>query len=1356
MHYNFESPNNLTDVELVRLVQCRDETAFTELVARYSPRIWHIVMDSSRQRRDAEEIMMDIWMAVWQNIIGLRKAESFGAWLRRIAVTACNRYYASNRYRNSEIILDYKDLAKQIDKDAEQRFHDERLRSDAREAVYQLPERVRSIAKMYYLDLFSIKEVAEEFNLALGTVKTRLSEIRELLRKQFEIEPIKGKTMSVEKDQSDSIKSKLKIIGVGGAGCKVVTQLIDDENNYFEYYCVDTDSDTLSTCHGATTVQIGRNRLGGTGTDGILELGKKAAAENIDQLRSIVSDAQLIMITAGMGGGTGTAIAPLLAALARETGALTVCFVTSPFKSEGEHRISQAEQGIISLKDNTQPCADAVIVVPNQRILDLVEDDIPMQDAFEKSDEILVQGMNGITDILTASGEINLEFDDLEGVLRDQGTFLMGIGKGSGKNRSKIAAENAVTSPLLEEKSLSDSVGMIVKITSPPDYTMYELDATMRIIVEKTPMAQPLFGLVYKDHLESTDEVIVTVIASGSESRKGPSSPSIQIERGDSPEQDNIIPSSNSSEFVHLHNHSEYSLLDSTCRIPDMIQWAVENSSPAVALTDHANMFGAWEFYNTAKSAGVNPIVGCEVNVTTNSEKTNGDDKNRLYHLTLLAEDAVGYRNLIELTSLGYTKGFDRKPSIDLEMLREYHSGIIALTGCINGLVPKLISSNQKDEAIRNLLYLKDIMGEDNLFVEVQNHYLENEQNTYPIVVDLANEFNLNIVGTNDCHYLKESDQRTHDILQCIKSKKTVNDAERKRFNEHFYFKNIDEMRDVFKEFPPETIFNTTEIANRCNLILDYDRNVIPKFDVPEGFTQDNYFDKLCYNGLKQKIGGHLSDPIHKQLEYELNVIKQTGYVDYFLIVADYVAYAKEQGYLCSARGLAASSLVSYALDIISFNPMEHGCIFDRFINLEKLNPPDIDIDFADNVRDDMINYLINKYGHDSVGKIATFASFGAKSSIKDVGRALEVPKENIDKLTKLIPPLPGVTLDEVIETVPEFKAFAEQSEYSDLIEISKGLEGMKRHVSTHASGIAISKGSLSDYAPLFKDKHGEVATQFEGKTVENVGIVKFDVLGVRSLTTTAECLKMIRENHGRLIALEDIPLEDKLTYSLISEGLLVGLFQLDTSPGMYEVVTQLKPDNFEVFSAIAALYRPGPIRSGLMQQFIDRKNGLQPIEYIHPSVESALKSTFGLCIYQEQIMQIACDVAGYTFGEADILREAIGKTKVDMINQQRTKFIDGAAENGISRIDAEKILDYLKTVGKYAFLKSHSVTYSLLSYRMAYLKTHYPQEFIASQLNGEAPDSDKIDRIRDECAKLSEFLNVDINIAPLYNEGGS
>ena len=1352
MHYNFVTPNNLTDQELIRRVQCRDESAFAELVSRYSPRIWNIVVENSRQRRDAEEILMDIWLAVWENIIGLRKAESFGGWLRRIAFTACNRYYASNLHRHGEIILSYEDLALQIDREAEQRFNEARLRADAREAVHHLPQKVRSVAILYYLELWSIKEIADELNLAIGTVKTRLSEVRQLLRKEFEveIEPTRGKTMSQEQEKSENLRTKIKVIGIGGAGCNAIKHMIEDGLTDFEFCVVDTDKATLRACNGATQVQIGVNTVQGQSTDGSLELGKRAAAENMDELRTIVSDAKMVIVIAGMGGGTGTGVAPVLTSLAREQGALTVCFVTRPFDAEGEHRAEQAVYGLQELQNGPYPRPDAIIVVPNQRILDLIDRELPMQEAFQKSDEILVQGVQCIANILVETGEINIDFDDIQSVLRDQGTILMGIGKAKGENRAKIAAENAISSPLLEENKIDRAVGMIINIASPPNFTMHELDQAMKVIAETCENAQPIFGLVYKNELEISDEVLVTVMASGVDSQSDQTPPISSSKGGDTPRQDSVISLSSGSEFVHLHNHSEYSLLDGACRIPDMVQWAIENSSPAVALTDHGNMFGAWEFYNTAKAAGVNPIVGCEVYVETENAKTDENRQCSLSHLTLLAEDAVGYHNLLELTSLGYTQGFHRKPRINVEMLRENHGGIIALTGCINGLVPKLICSDQRDEAVRNLLELKDIMGEDNLFIEVQNHYIDKELAAYPVMVEFANEFNLPIVGTNDCHYLRKSDHRMHDVLLCIQTKKTVNDPERIRFDNQFYFKDVDEMREALKDYPPEAIINTVEIANRCNLKLDYDKSVMPIFEIPEGHTHDSYLKEQCYEGLRQKFGGHLSEPICSQLEYELDIIQQTGYAIYFLIVADYVNYANQQEYLLSARGSAASSLVLYALGVINFNPMDHGCLFERFLNLDRMNPPDIDIDFAAHARDDVIDYLVRKYGHDSVGKVATFATLRAKTAIKDVGRALEIPLDNIDTLTRLIPSHPGVTLDEALEQEPEFQTLAELPENRELIEISKAVEGMKRHVSCHASAIAISNGPLTDYAPIFKDRHGQVATQFEGKTVEDVGIIKFDTLGVRSLSETADCLNMIWENHGRKIALEDIPLDDKLTYSLISEGLIAGLFQLETSAGMYKVVTELKAESFEVFSAIPTLYRPGPIESGDLQLFIDRKNRVQPIEYMHPSLENVLKDTFGICMYQEQMMQIMCDVAGFTLGEADILRNAMGKSKVDVIKEQRPKFVDGAVENGISKNEAEEVFEHLISIGRYAFNKSHSVTYSMLAYRMAYLKTHYPHEFMAAMMTGEAADKEKIKRYQAECIRLADFLDVEINLLPL------
>ena len=804
-----------------------------------------------------------------------------------------------------------------------------------------------------------------------------------------------------------------------------------------------------------------------------------------------------------------------------------------------------------------------------------------------------------------------------------------------------------------------------------------------------------------------------------------------------------------SSDFVHLHNHSEYSMLDGACRISDMIQWAVENSTPAVALTDHGNMFGAWEFYKTAEEAGVNPIVGCEVYVAPGSRLTLGKEQGNPYHLTLLVENAVGYQNLLELVSLGYTEGFYSKPRIDMEKLREHREGIIALTGCIQGQVPQLISSNKREEGIQNFKTLIDIMGERNLYVEVQNHYIDKEIEAYPIMVDLAREFNLPLVGTNDCHYLRKSDHRMHDVLLCIQTKKTVNDPDRMRFDNHFYFKNVDEMREVLKDYPPEAISNTVEIANRCNLKLDYGQSVMPEYEVPEGYTNESYLKELCLQGLREKLGGELSSDVQQRLDHELDIINKTGYPGYFLIVWDYVKFANQQGYPLTARGSAAGSLVLYALDVITFNPMDYDCLFERFLNLERISPPDIDIDFSDRTRAFVIEYLVEKYGPDSVGKVATFNTLGAKQSIKDVGRALDVPLDNVNKLTQLIPSSPGITLDEALEQVPEFKTLTEQPENKELMDLSFAVEGMKRHVSCHASAIVVSNGPMTDFAPLFKDKHDQVATQFEGKTVENVGIVKFDFLGVRSLTEIHDCIEMIKSNHGKDIKLEDIPFDDDKTYSVINKGLIQGLFQLETSPGMYRVVTQLKPDNFEDFSAIPALYRPGPLESGMTQQFINRKNGLENVEYLHSSLENALQKTYGVCVYQEQVMQIARDMAGFTLGEADILRDAMGKKKMDLLREQRPKFIEGSVKNGIIEKDAEKMYDLLVPFGGYAFNKSHTVAYSMLAYRMAYLKTHYPHEFMASMMTGEAAHTDKVIRYRTECAKLAEFLDLEINVLP-------
>lgn len=803
------------------------------------------------------------------------------------------------------------------------------------------------------------------------------------------------------------------------------------------------------------------------------------------------------------------------------------------------------------------------------------------------------------------------------------------------------------------------------------------------------------------------------------------------------------------SEFVHLHNHSEYSLLDGACRIEDMVDWAVKNSAPAVALTDHGNLFGAWEFYKAAKDKGVNPIVGCEVYVAPGDRRTRGKEQGSPYHLTLLSENATGYKNLMQLVSLGYTEGFYSKPRIDMEILREYHEGIIALTGCIQGFVPALLADNQRDAAVKNFLLLSDILGKDNLYVEVQNHGIPEEENAYSVMLQLAKEYNIPIVGTNDCHYLNATDHKMHDVLLCIQMKRQVSERDRMRFLEEFHFKNVDEMREALSAFPPEAITNTLEIANRCQLELDYGDSIMPQCDVPEGYTEDSYLEKLCYDGLNQKYNGQISAEIKAQIDHELNVIKQTGYSGYFLIVWDYVNYARQQGYPLTARGSAASSLALYALNVINFNPMDYGCLFERFLNLERFDPPDIDIDFADGVRQLVIDYLVEKYGAESVGSIAAFHSLGARFAIKDVGRALDIPLESVDRLTKLIPNTPGITIAEALEDAPQFKEAAEEPDNQELIELSKAIEGMKRHISTHASGIVVSNGPLTDYVPLFKDKHDRIATQFEGKTISNIGMVKFDFLGVRTLSETYYCLGLIKQRHGVDLKLEDIPFDDKETYDLLSKGLVAGLFQLETSAGMRRVIMQIKPDNFEEFTAIPALYRPGPLDSGMMDSFIRRKLKLEEVTYPHPLLEDALKNTYGVCVYQEQVMQIARDMAGFTVAEADLVRFAMSKKIAEMLQELRVKFIEGAIKNGVKEEEAAEVFELLEPFSGYAFNKSHTVTYSILSYQMAYLKTHYPREFMASMMTGESGSSEKIMNYIAECRKLSEFLGTEIQVLP-------
>lgn len=778
------------------------------------------------------------------------------------------------------------------------------------------------------------------------------------------------------------------------------------------------------------------------------------------------------------------------------------------------------------------------------------------------------------------------------------------------------------------------------------------------------------------------------------------------------------------SEFVHLHNHSEYSMLDGACKIDDMIKWAVENSTPAIGLCDHGCLFGALEFYTKCKDAGVNPIVGCEVYVAPQNRQDRNKLERHTYHLTLLCENATGYHNLLKLVSLGYTEGFYGRPRIDMEILKAYSEGLICLTGCIAGYVPKLIS-NQKEQALKNFETLIDVIPKGNLYVEVQNHFLKEELEAYPLMVELADQYNLPIVGTNDVHYPEPGDHRLHDIMLCIQMKKLISEQDRIKFDNQFYFKNVDEMRQCLEMFGESAITNTIEIANRCNLELEMGQDLMPKFDTPEGYNTDSYLKKICYDALKEKYGSDLSNNIVERIDHELDTIKKTGYAGYFLVVWDFIKHARSQGHFLSARGSAGSSLVLYAIGVINFNPMDYNCIFERFLNTERVSPPDIDIDFSDRARNCVIDYLRQKYGEESVAKVATFTTFNRKSAISDIGRTL------------------GISVSEVKKIKEGHKSNIE------LIQLTNSIEGIKRHVSSHASAFVVSDEPLTNHIPIFKDSHGEIISQYEGSDIEKLGIVKFDLLNVSSISETQDCINLIKKNHNIDIKLEDIPLDCEKTYKLINRGLNTGLFQISASSGMRKIVSRVRPQNFNEFVAISALYRPGPLQSGMTDKYIARKNGNEKIEYIHPLLEDALKETYGVCIYQEQVMQIARDMAGFTMGESDVLRSAMGKLNQELLLSQREKFIEGAKTKGVSENEAGQVFDIIEPFGSYAFNKSHTVAYSLLSYQMAYLKANYPREFIASLMSGAQDNASELFQYRRESVLLSDYLGVEINILP-------
>ncbi|OIN97961.1 DNA polymerase III subunit alpha [Candidatus Desantisbacteria bacterium CG1_02_38_46] len=798
--------------------------------------------------------------------------------------------------------------------------------------------------------------------------------------------------------------------------------------------------------------------------------------------------------------------------------------------------------------------------------------------------------------------------------------------------------------------------------------------------------------------------------------------------------------------FVHLHTHTEYSLLDGACKIETLVKRAKECRMPALAITDHGNMFGAIEFYQKAMKNGIKPIIGCEVYVAPGSrhEKkgfvTHGETA---YHLTLLAKDRDGYKNLIKLVNIGYLEGFYYKPRVDKETLSKYYEGLICLSGCLKGEVSALITKDKLDEAKDVLLGLKKIFKDD-FYLELQDNGLPEQKVVMSHLLDLSKKLSIPVVGTNDIHYLHKENSYSHEILLCIQTVTNINDPARLKFSTNeFYFKDANEMKSLFKECP-EAISNTIKIAESCNLSLDFSKTYLPPYVIPKGYKDtDDYLEKLSRDGLKQRYP-EVTAEVEARLNKELDVIRKTGYAGYFLIVADFVNYAKRNGILVGpGRGSGVGSLVTYSLGITNLDPIKFGLIFERLLNIERVNPPDIDIDFADDRRDEIIQYIIGKYGAEKVSQIITFGTLKPRLVIRDVGRALDISYNEVDKLAKLVP-FDTHTVEDALEMSHELKKMVEGDErFKTLIKISRELQGLTRHASTHAAGIVIAPDNLENYTPFYKDNKDQIATQYDMDALSKIGLIKIDILGLRNLTVIKDTLFLIKERKGKDIDLDKISLEDAKTFQLLRDAETLGVFQIESS-GFRDLLKKLKPDNLDDLIALVALYRPGPM--GSIDDFIKRKHKLVPIEYIHPKAEEVLKETYGVMVYQEQVMNIANKLASFSLGKADLLRRAMGKKIPEVMEEQREEFIKGARANGISQAKANKIFDLMAEFAGYGFNKSHAAAYAIIAYQTAYLKANYPIEYMTSLLTSEMGNTDKLVLYINECKRMGmEILPPDI-----------
>jgi DNA polymerase III subunit alpha len=812
------------------------------------------------------------------------------------------------------------------------------------------------------------------------------------------------------------------------------------------------------------------------------------------------------------------------------------------------------------------------------------------------------------------------------------------------------------------------------------------------------------------------------------------------------------------SRFVHLHCHTEYSLLDGANKVDKLFRRIKSLKQPAVAMTDHGNMFGAIEFYRESVSHGIKPIIGCEIYVapTSRFEKKGIDKGPKEYnnHLILLAMNQEGYRNLCKLVSLGYMEGFYYKPRIDKELLKELNAGLIALSACLQGEVSQALSGGNIEKARAAAeSYLS--MFNDRYYVEIQDNKLPEQEKVNRLLVELAKDLSIPVVATNDCHYGERADYPAHDVLLCVQTGKTIDEDNRLKLEtDELYLKSAEEMKTGF-DYCPDAIERTVEIAGRCNVEIAFGKYHFPTFTPPKEMSLDDYLDELARTGLEERLEGR-SDAANRKiyeerLNYELAVIKRMQFPGYFLVVADFINYAKRNGIpVGPGRGSSAGSLVAYALRITDLDPIRHVLLFERFLNPERRSMPDIDVDFCIRGRAQVIQYVKDKYGADRVAQIATFGTLKAKAAIKDVGRALGFSFAETDAIAKLIPaPKQGFDypLTESIKMEPRLQDLIKTDpRIKTLIDHALRLEGLTRHASTHAAGVVLSNLPLVDHLPLFVDKEGGIVTQFDMNCVEKIGLVKFDFLGLKTLTLLHDGIKLIEMTQGLKIDLENLPLDDKKTYRLLCNGNTTGVFQLE-STGIREMTVKIRPNCFEDLVAILALYRPGPLDSGMAEEYIKRKHDKEKIKYLHPLLEPILKDTHGVIVYQEQVMQIAQVLGGYSMGDADILRRAMGKKDPEEMAAQRERFVDGAGKKRIDAQKAAEIFDQMETFARYGFNKSHSAAYALVSYQTAYLKAHYPVEFMAALMTSEMGDTDKVIKNLAECREKGiEVLAPDIN----------